>query len=58
MAPGGGTFAVPFTNVSKFKGDLMHGEAIYFDLATLCSQAGVPLGAIREAAAARRTASA
>ena len=58
VPPGGGTFAVPLTNVSKFKDDLMHGEAIYFDLATLCAQAGVPLDSIREAAAARRTASA
>ncbi len=55
VAPGGGSFAVPFTNVSAFKDGLMHGEAIYFDLATLCEQARVPLEAIRSAAAARRS---
>jgi predicted ester cyclase len=54
VPPGGGSFAVPFTNVSAFKDDLMLGETIYFDLATLCEQAGVPLGPIRAAAAARR----
>jgi steroid delta-isomerase-like uncharacterized protein len=58
VPPGGRTFAVPFTNVSRFKGDLMHGESIYFDLATLCEQAGVPLASIRGAAAARRSATA
>jgi hypothetical protein len=56
VAPGGGSFAVPFTNVSAFKDGLMHGETIYFDLATLCEQGGVPLEAIRAAAAARRAA--
>ena len=55
VPPGGGAFAVQFTNVSTFKDDLMHGETIYFDLATLCGQAGVPLDAIRAAAAAKRS---
>ncbi len=54
VPPGGGSFAVRFTNVSAFKDGLMHGETIYFDLATLCEQAGVPLEPIRAAAAARR----
>jgi steroid delta-isomerase-like uncharacterized protein len=54
VPPGGGSFAVGFTNVSAFKDGLMHGETIYFDLATLCEQAGVPLEPIRAAAAARR----
>jgi hypothetical protein len=31
----------------------MAGESIYFDLATLCEQAGIPLDAIRAAAAQR-----
>jgi hypothetical protein len=31
------------------------GEIIYFDLATLCEQAGIPLEAVRAAAAARRS---
>jgi predicted ester cyclase len=54
VPPGGGSFAVPFTNVSAFKDDLMLGETIYFDLATLCEQADVSLERIRTAAAARR----
>jgi len=53
VPPGGGSFAVRFTNVSRFKDGLMHGETIYFDLATLCEQAKVPLDLIRAAAAAR-----
>ena len=54
VPPGGGPFAVRFTNVSAFKDGLMHGETIYFDLATLCEQAGLPLEPIRAAAAAKR----
>jgi steroid delta-isomerase-like uncharacterized protein len=52
---GGGTFAVPFTNVVPFRDGLMAGEIIYFDLATLCEQAGIPLESVR--AAARRRSS-
>jgi steroid delta-isomerase-like uncharacterized protein len=52
---GGGTFAVPFANVVPFRDGLMAGEIIYFDLATLCEQAGIPLEAVRAAAAARRS---
>ena len=51
---GGGTFAVPFANVVPFRDGMMAGEIIYFDLATLCEQAGIPLEAVRAAAAARR----
>jgi len=54
VPPGGGTFAVPFANVVPFRDGLMAGEIIYFDLASLCAQARIPLDAIREAAAARR----
>jgi hypothetical protein len=32
----------------------MLGESVYFDLATLCEQARVPLAAVREAARLRR----
>ncbi len=53
VPPSGGSFAVPFTNVARFEGDLMAGESIYFDLATLCEQAGLPLHEIRAAAKAR-----
>ena len=55
VPPGGGTFAVPFANVVPFRDGLMAGEIIYFDLATLCEQAGIPLEAVRAAAAARRS---
>lgn len=54
VAPSGGSFAVPFTNVTRFKDDRMQGESIYFDLATLCEQAGLSLDAVRSAASAAR----
>jgi steroid delta-isomerase-like uncharacterized protein len=50
VPPGGGAFAVPFANVVPFKGGLMEGERIYFDLATLCEQARIPLDEVRAAA--------
>jgi predicted ester cyclase len=53
VAPGGDSFHVPFTNVTEFDDTHMLGERIYFDLATLCEQAGVPLEAIRAAATSR-----
>jgi hypothetical protein len=53
VPPGGGSFRVPFTNITTFADGRMAGESIYFDLATLCEQAGVPLEAIRAAAKAR-----
>lgn len=53
VPPGGGSFAVPFANVVPFENGLMAGERIYFDLATLCEQANIPLDEIRAAAAAR-----
>ena len=56
VPPSGGSFAVPFTNVTTFAGGRMVGETISFDLATLCEQAALPLDAIRAAAAARRAA--
>lgn len=52
MPPGGGTLAVPFTNVVPFRDGLMAGETLYFDLATLCRQAGLDLDSIRAAATA------
>jgi ketosteroid isomerase-like protein len=53
VPPGGGAFAVPFANVVPFQQGLMAGERIYFDLASLCEQARIPLDAIRAAASAR-----
>jgi steroid delta-isomerase-like uncharacterized protein len=52
VAPGGGSFAVPFANVAPFKDGRMAGESIYFDLATLCEQAGLALNVIRAGAKA------
>ncbi len=53
VSPTGGSFAVPFVNVAPFEDQLMAGESIYFDLATLCEQAALPLDEIRAAAKAR-----
>jgi steroid delta-isomerase-like uncharacterized protein len=50
VAPGRGSFSVPFTNVATFRDGLMVGESIYFDLASLCEQAGLPLDRLRAAA--------
>lgn len=53
IPPSGGTFAVQFVNVAPCQDGLMAGESIYFDLATLCEQASLPLNEIRTAAKAR-----
>jgi steroid delta-isomerase-like uncharacterized protein len=53
VPPSGKPFKVPFTNVTTFKDGRMAGESIYFDAATLCEQAGLPLDQIRAAAKAR-----
>jgi steroid delta-isomerase-like uncharacterized protein len=53
VPPGGGSFSVPFANLAPFRDGRMAGETIYFDLATLCEQAGLPLEEIRAAAKAR-----
>ena len=53
VPPGGGSFEVPFVNVAPFKDGLLAGESSYFDLATLCEQAGVGVGEIRAAAKTR-----
>jgi predicted ester cyclase len=52
VAPGGGSFEVPFANVVPFENGMMAGEKVYFDLATLCEQARIPIDEIRAAAAA------
>ena len=46
------SFVVPFTNVTVFRDDVMAGESIYFDLATLCEQARLPIDDVRQAAKA------
>ena len=53
VPPNGKSFAVPFTNIATFADGLMMGESIYFDLATLCEQASLPLDAVRHAAKER-----
>jgi steroid delta-isomerase-like uncharacterized protein len=53
VPPSGGTFAVPFANVTPFKDGLMKGESIYFDLAILCEQARLPIDQVRAGAKAR-----
>jgi steroid delta-isomerase-like uncharacterized protein len=53
VPPSGRSFAVPFTNIATFADGLMMGESIYFDLATLCEQASLPLEAVRRAAKER-----
>ena len=56
VQPTGRSFEVPFSNVTPFRDGLMEGEAIYFDLATLCEQAGFPLEEVRTNARERRNA--
>ena len=52
--PGSGhSFIVPFVNLARFRADRMAGESIYFDLATLCDQAGLSIDKIRAAAQIR-----
>jgi steroid delta-isomerase-like uncharacterized protein len=53
IPPSGRCFAVRFVNVAPMRGQLLVGESIYFDLATLCEQAGLPLDEIRAAAKSR-----
>jgi steroid delta-isomerase-like uncharacterized protein len=53
IPPGGGSFVVPFANVAPFEDGRLAGESIYFDLATLCDQAGISVRGIRAAAKAR-----
>jgi SnoaL-like polyketide cyclase len=53
VSPSGRSFAVPFANVTPFRDRLMAGESIYFDLATLCEQAELPLNEVRAGAKAR-----
>jgi steroid delta-isomerase-like uncharacterized protein len=53
VAPTGGRFAVRFTNVATFRDRRMAGETIYFDVATLCEQAGFSVDEVRAAAKVR-----
>jgi steroid delta-isomerase-like uncharacterized protein len=53
VPPSGRSFVVPFANVTPFRDGLMAGESIYFDLATLCEQAALPLDDVRAGAKGR-----
>ena len=53
VPPSGHSFAVPFANVTPFRDGLMAGESIYFDVATLCEQASLPLDEVRVGARKR-----
>jgi hypothetical protein len=53
LAPTGGRFAIRFANVATFRDRRMAGESIYFDVATLCEQAGFVVDEVRAAAKAR-----
>lgn len=53
VPPSGRSFVVPFANVTPFRDGLMAGESIYFDLATLCEQAALPLDRVRAGARER-----
>ncbi len=50
----GRRIAVPFVNVIPFRDGLMAGERAFFDLATLCAQAGIPLADVRAGTRALR----
>lgn len=58
VPPSGKPFAVRFTNVATFRNGRMAGESIYFDVATLCDQAGLPLDEVRAGARERAQAAA
>ena len=53
VPPSGHSFAVPFANVTPFRDGRMAGESIYFDLATLCEQAALPVVDVRAGAKER-----
>jgi steroid delta-isomerase-like uncharacterized protein len=56
VPPSGRRFSVPFANVTPFRDGQMAGESIYFDLATLCEQASLPLDEVRAGAKERAAA--
>jgi SnoaL-like polyketide cyclase len=53
IPPSGRAFAVPFVNVARFRAGRMSGESIYFDLARLSNQGGLPTDKLRAAAQTR-----
>jgi steroid delta-isomerase-like uncharacterized protein len=53
VPPSGQPFVVQFANVTPFRDGLMAGEKVYFDVATLCDQASLPLEEVRARARER-----
>lgn len=45
---------LPYTAIISFEGGRMKGEHVYYDLEEFCSQAGLEVGLVREAAAKMR----
>jgi steroid delta-isomerase-like uncharacterized protein len=54
QAPTGGSINLPFTAIIEFADGKMRGERIFFDLASLCEQAGISITDARAAADALR----
>ena len=54
LPPTGRAVTLPFAAIFEFDGDRMLGERVYFDLASLCEQAGIPIDDVRAAAATLR----
>jgi steroid delta-isomerase-like uncharacterized protein len=52
--PTGKAVAFPMIVINSFRDGLMEGERIYFDLATVCEQAGYDIAKVREATAPLR----
>jgi hypothetical protein len=50
LAPTGRGFTVPLVNIVPFKGGLMHGERIFYDVATFAEQVGLDVHELRAAA--------
>ena len=55
LPPTGRRVALPFVALLPFKDGLMEGERLFYDLATLCDQAGLSLAAVRAVADTLRT---
>jgi steroid delta-isomerase-like uncharacterized protein len=56
--PTGKRVAFPMIVINAFRDGLMEGERIYFDLATICEQAGYDIARVRQATAPLRAAAA
>lgn len=54
--PTGRSIALPFVGIIEFAAGKMRGERVYYDLATLCDQAGLRVDAVRDSARAMQAA--